>query len=134
MADTVDTLVLMNQAPNYVARFTNISDGSGESAVVKVDKSTLTGLLGREPGKLCIKEVQWSIQGFTSVRIYWDHTTDDEACVLGAGAGYFNYTLGGNSGLVDPGSTGGTGDVIFTTAGAISGATYDITLVLLMKD
>lgn len=134
MADTVDTLVIFNQAPSYVARFTNISDGTGEAAVIKVDKSTLVGLLKAEPAKLCIKEVQWSIQGFTSVRILWDHTTDDEACVLAAGNGYFNYTLGGNAGLVDPGSTGGTGDVLITTAGAVSGATYDITLVLLMKD
>lgn len=134
MADTVDTIVILNQSPFYVARFTNVSDGTGESAVIKVDKSTLSGLLNREPNKLVLQEVQWGIQGFTSVRFLWDHNTDDEMCVLPAGIGYFSYAMKGQGGLVDPGSTGATGDVVCTTAGAISGATYDITMVFVMKD
>jgi hypothetical protein len=131
MADTVDSLVVFSGRRRYSARFTNVSDGTGESGVVKIDKSTLVGPDGTEPGRLVIEELVWNIQGFTSVRLFWDHTTDDEIDVL-SGGGSRDYTeLGG---LVDPASAGGTGDILFTTAGAVSGATYDITVVLRLKD
>lgn len=126
MADAVTTIVTNNGAKNYQARFTNISDGTGESAVIKIDKSTLVNEMGLEPAKLNIARVQWSIQGFSSVRILWDHTTDDTAEVLASGNGFKDYQ--DTNILVDPGSAGGTGDILFTTAGAVSGATYDITL------
>lgn len=132
MADSVDSLVVFSGKNKYVVRLTNISDGTGESGVVKVDKSALIGPDGvNEPGKLVLEEVQWSIQGFSSVRLLWDHTTDDELAVLGSGNGFFNFKNAG--GLVDPASTGGTGDILLTTAGAASGATYDITLVVRLK-
>jgi hypothetical protein len=35
--------------------------------------------------------------------------------------------------LSDPGSAGGTGDILLTAAGATTGATYDITLVLTLS-
>ena len=132
MADTVDSKTLFSGRRRYIVKFTNISDGTGESAVVKVTKSSLTGPNGSAPSKIVIEEVQWSVQGFSSVRVFWDHTTDDEALVLGAGVGYMNFVAAG--GNIDPASSGGTGDIIFTTAGAVSGATYDVTLVLRLKD
>lgn len=133
MADTVDSLVVFSGNNRYVVRLTNISDGTGESAVIKVDKSALIGPDGvNPPGRLVLEEVQWSIQGFSSVRLAWDHTTDDEISVLGSGNGFFNFKNAG--GLVDPNSTGGTGDILLTTAGAASGATYDITLVVRLKE
>ena len=46
MADAVTTIVTNNGAKNYQARFTNISDGTGESAVIKIDKSTLVNEMG----------------------------------------------------------------------------------------
>ena len=128
MADTVDTQVLFNGTRRYVVRLTNISDGTGESAVVKIDKSTLTNGNGTEPGKLSIVEAQWAIQGFASIRLLWDHTTDDEAMVLD-GNGFRDFSDTG--GLPDPGTAGGTGDLILTTNGAVSGATYDIYVILL---
>lgn len=130
MADTVDSNVILSGKRRYIIRLTNVSDGTGESAVIKVDKSTLTDSTGQEPGSLTIDSIQWAIQGFTSVRLFWDHTTDDEIAVLSL-AGFFDYTYGG--GLADPRSAGGTGDVLLTTAGATSGATYDITLTLKLK-
>lgn len=121
MADTVDSLVMNNGPRNYIIRLTNVSDGTGESAVVKIDKSTLTDANGNEPGGMTIKEIWYSIQGFSSVRLFWDHTTDDEIVVLAPGNGYL-----GRSMLKDPKSAGDTGDVLLTTAGAVSGATYNI--------
>lgn len=130
MADTVDTIVLINGSKRYAARFTNISDSTGESNVVKIDKSTLVGLTGAEPTKLVIEEAKWSIQGFNYVKVTFDHTTDDEAMIL-SGEGTVVYSdLGG---LVDPYSSGGTGDILFTTSGASTTATYDITLIVRLK-
>ena len=129
MADAVATRVQSNGARWYEVTFTNISDGTGESAVVKIDKSTLVNELGLEPDTLSIYRIGWSIQGFTSVRILYDHTTDDVAFVCAAGNGYWDEKFEGAP-IKDPDSTGGTGDILFTTAGAVSGATYTITMLV----
>lgn len=129
MADTVTTKVLNNGLRNYVAVFTNVSDGTGESAVVKVDKSGLTGPVeGVEPTGLVIEEVAWSISG-GEVKISYDHTTDQTALVL-SGTGVMSYREVGGLYLT---SSGGTGDVLFTTNGFASGDTYNITLWLRKK-
>ena len=79
MTDTVDIQVLANTTMRYHVRLQNRSDSTGESAVVKVDKSTLTGpLKGVEPGSLVLEEAEGSVQGFASVRLDWDHDTNDE--------------------------------------------------------
>lgn len=127
MADTVDTVTLFRGTTRCAVRLTNISDGTGESAVVKVDKSALAVLLGiTEPAKIIIEYMDWAIQGFASVRLHFDHTTDDEIAVL-CGNGARDFTP--FDGLVDPGSAGGTGDIILTTNGGGSGSTYDIFIV-----
>lgn len=130
MADTVDTLVVANTKQRYVVRLTNRSDGTGESGVVKVDKSTLTGLLGAEPSKLVVEKIQYDVAGM-QVRLDWDHTTDDEIVTLGPGSGVMNWRQAG--GLIDPGSAGGTGDILLTTNGQAAGDSYDITLHLRKK-
>lgn len=132
MTDTVDSKVLFAGTLRRIVRLTNISDGTGESGVVKVDSSALTGPDGTTGPKLVIEEIQWSINGFTSVRLHWDADEDDEIAVLGTGNGYFSFKNAG--GLVDPQSTGHLEDIKLTTAGAVSGATYDITLSLRLKD
>lgn len=125
MPDSVDSTVLESTPRRYVVRLTNISDSSGESAVVKVDKSGLVDFAGREPNRIIVDYMKWSIQGFTSVRLYFDHTTDDELAVL-SGNGERSYWEEG--GFRDPLSGGGTGDILLTTAGTTSGNTYDIVL------
>lgn len=125
MADTVDTQVLEDTRYNRKIRITNLSDGTGESAVIKIDKSTLTDLKGLEPYRLDVVSLKWSIQGFAYVALYWDHTTDDEIAVL-SGSGERDYFGDGN--LRDPRSAGGTGDILVTApAGATTGS-YDITI------
>jgi len=131
MADVVSTQVIQKGPRYYIARFTNISDGTGESLVTKVDISTLDLGDGTAPTKTSIKEIQYSIQGFTSVRLYWDHSTDDIIDVLAVGNGYREY--GSLGFLNDPGSAGGTGNILLTTAGASATATYDITLVITLS-
>ena len=127
MADAVTTSVILAGGKHYIATFTNISDGTGESAVAKVDISTLTKSNGEVPTKTRIKEIFWNIQGFTSVRLLWDHTTDDLIAPL-SGSGYLDlHDIGGK---IDPASAGGTGDILLTTNGGVSGSTYLIVLVV----
>ena len=131
MADTVDTITMADGLRNHIVRLTNVSDGTGESDVKKVDISTLTGpdgVAGTAPDSFAIEYVSWAIQGFSSVRIEFDATTDDEGLVLtGVGERVFDPPL------ADPKSTGYTGDIFLTTAGAVNGATYDIVLHLKKK-
>lgn len=126
MTDTVDTAVLLNGKRKYIIRLTNICDGTGESGVVKADISTLLDANGVVPTSFAIESIQWAIQGFTSVRLLFDATTDDEAAIL-TGNGYREY----DPPLKDPRSTGFTGDLLLTTAGDASGNTYDILIVLI---
>lgn len=135
--DAVTTNVIAETRTHYVVHLTNISDSTGESAVIKVDKSAIAVASdGAEAASLDIDEAQWSVTGFTNVRILWDHTTDDLGMVM-AGTGRQDFRGKGNipgimqtAGLKDPRSSGGTGDILLTTAGSASGNTYDITLWL----
>ena len=132
MADTVGVDYIFKGTRKVKVRFTNISDGTGETAVTKVDISTLTGPDGTAPTKLVVEEVEGMVQGFSSVQLFFDHTANDELAILGTGYSYFNWRDGG--GFTDPASAGGTGDILLTTVGASATATYDITLTLRLKD
>lgn len=127
MADTVDTKVQLNGKRKYVVRLACVSDGTGETDAVKVDISTLTDLNNAVPTCFAIEEVQWSVQGFTSVMLEFDATVDDEGIIMGTGQGYRCY----DPPLLDPRSSGFTGDIVLTSNGAVSGATYDIELTLI---
>jgi len=132
MANAVTARLLFTQpnARKYIVHLTLISDGTNESAAVKVDRSALTTPAGVAPTAIKIASVRWNIQGITYVKLYWDHTNDDTALVL-SGNGYDNFENYGN--LVDPNTdveavTGAIGDLVLTTVGAASGGSYDITL------
>jgi hypothetical protein len=134
MADTVDTIVVSATKRKYTVRLINVSDATGESAVVKVDLTSAAVKAangGTIPTYCMLDEIKWDVQGFTSVRLFWNHTTPDEMVVC-SGQGAMSYTDVG--GLKDPKSSGGNGSVSLTTAGATSGNTYDITLILRLKD
>ena len=76
MADAVTTTVIEDGSRFYIAQFTNTSDGSGESAVLKIDVS---GLAKTNNGLSCsgvrITKIWWRTVGM-SVRILWDASTD----------------------------------------------------------
>lgn len=132
MADTVTSNVILNSVStdgNYTIHLTGSSDATGESAVAKIDKSAFVAPDGAEPASIDIVSARWNISGFSSIRLHWDHTTDDTALLL-TGNGYDNWEEDGL--LRDPRSTGGTGDLLLTSSGAASGAVYDITLEVRM--
>lgn len=130
MADAVATNVVYQGHLRYAIQMTCISDGTGESDVVKVDISTLTNTSGQTVTYTAIEEIEWDVQGFSSVELEWDHTTDDVAKLM-SGRGSVSYRHLGY--LFDPRTTGGTGDILLTSNGAAAGATYDITLVLQLR-
>jgi hypothetical protein len=132
MTDTVTTEYVYNGRRRKVLHLTNISDGTGESAVAKADISALTFGNGEVPSYTTVMMVDYNIQGMASVRLHWDHTTDDEIAVLPAGQGTIDWNAIG--GKTDPRTTGGTGDILLTTNGQASGGTYDITLYFVCKN
>jgi hypothetical protein len=135
MVDTVTAEYLYDGRRRKLLHLTGISDGTGESAVVKADISALTMLdaQGRSitPTATVVDMIDYNIRGYASIRLYWDHTTDDEIVVLPEGSGTIDFAAYG--GKVDPRSSGGTGDIILTSNGAASGATYDLLLHLRTK-
>lgn len=136
MADTVTTITVVDTPKALIVHLTCISDGTGETNVIKVDKDTIKPAVGgAEPTALNLDRIRWSIQGFTYIKLRWNHTTPDTMAVI-SNSGYDDFTgMGGElrdfmrmPGLPDPQSAGGTGDIELTSVGAVSGATYDITL------
>jgi len=108
-------------------KFTNVSDGSGESNVKKVDVSALNSSLdGVACSEVVIERIWWQCNGM-KVKILFDATTDDFCIELGENqSGFHDYTPFG--GLTNPASSGVTGDIMFTTVGHTSADTYTIIL------
>jgi hypothetical protein len=125
MADAVTSQTLQDGDKSVVMKFTNISDGSGEAAVKKVDVSALQTQSGS--GASCtgvtIDCVWYECNGL-SVDLMWDASTDVIAWTL-SGYGYFDFRSAGP--LVNNASSP-TGDIMFTTTGAGSGDRYAIML------
>jgi len=132
MADTVDVQYIFKGTRRIKVKLTGISDGTGETGVIKVNISDLIGPNGSAPTKTVVESIEANVQGFTSVKLYWDHTADDEIAVLGTGFSYFDWTDVG--GFTDPASAGGTGDIELTSTGASATATYDIVVTARLKD
>ena len=130
MVDTVDTRAIANGPRYSIVRMTNISDGTGETLVHKVILANLKLTDQTPPTRLSVKEIQWTIQGFSSVRLYWDRAPIAIIDLLAAGNGYMEY---GALGMLSDIGTGGTGDIMLTTNGLVANATYDITLVCLLS-
>jgi hypothetical protein len=136
MADTVTSSIILGGAASkkYIVHLTGISDGTGETNVIKVDRSALTAINRSAPTRIDIASVRWNIQGYTYIKFSWDHTVDDTALVL-SGNGYDNFETHG--GLKDPNTsldtvTGAIGDLLLTSAGAVSSGSYDITLEIIL--
>lgn len=126
MADAVTSQTLLDGKRNVVMKFTNISDGTGESAVTKVDVSTLNG----SPTEVRINKIHYDISGM-QVSILWDADTDVVAQVLSTGQGALDFSKFG--GLANDAGTGVTGDIKFTTIGHTANDTYSIVLEMVKK-
>jgi hypothetical protein len=129
MADAVTSQTLIDGPAHAVMKFTNVSDGTGESAVTKVDVSALEA---DQNGLACsgvvIERIWWQCIGM-KVKILWDASSDAFCIELGENqSGNHDYTLFG--GLPNNAGSGKTGDVNFTTVGHTSADTYTIILYM----
>lgn len=123
MADAVTSQILVDGERNVVMKFTNISDGTGEAAVLKVDVSTLAGA----PASVKITRIDYDISGM-AVNVLWDATADVSAIVLSNGQ--FSLDFEDFGGLINNAGAGVTGDILFSTIGHTLGDTYSIVLCM----
>lgn len=122
MVDSVDTNVLVSGSRIHKIVLTNESDGTGESNIVKIDKSTLIGPDGvNEPGDIAIMDIWWNVNGFDGVKLTADGTTDTLMGML-SGQGYFDFRDGGGLRLDN---VAGAGDLLLTTVKVAAGAAGD---------
>ena len=127
MADAVTSQTLFDGDKHVVMKFTNISDGSGESAVKKVDVSALNAdINGNTCTSVAIEKIWWQCIGM-KVQLFFDATSDAFIIELGENqSGHHDYSEFG--GLKNNAGSGKTGDIDFTTVGHSSADTYTITL------
>lgn len=133
MADAVTTTSVIDGDKRAVIYCTNTSDGTGESAVVKVDVSTLSSL---QNGTACtgvrLEKVAFSTAGM-AVKLLWNATTDVIAVEIPAN---YSNTLDYSdiSGLPNVAAASGkTGDIVLTTIGHTSADTYSVVLYCLKE-
>ena len=129
MADAVTSQTIIDGQKTAVMKFTNVSDGSGEDAVTKVDVSALAAL---PDGTVCtgvtIERIWWQCIGM-KVQILFNASTDAFCIELGENqSGEHDYTSFG--GLTNNAGSGKTGDINFTTVGHTSADTYTIILTM----
>ena len=125
MADIVSTQVLSDTSGvKYVAKMTNISDGSGESLVKKIDASSATFMT--EDGSRKIAKIWWSVNTTKSnacVELVWGGETNATAMLLN-GQGYWDLRTAGNE--IINNATTPTGDVLLSTRDFVVGDNYTI--------
>ena len=127
MADAVTTQTLLDGDRLVIQKFTNISDGTGESAVNKV---IVANLAVNQFGQACtgvkINRI-WANTHGMEVRILWDATTDVFCWMIPQNTTY-DMSFDSFGGLQNNAGTGKTGNVAFTTVDMTAGDMYTIVL------
>ena len=133
MADAVTSTTIQDGNRIAVIQLTNTSDGTGESAVTKVDVSALAANTAN--GQACtgvkLARIVYSTFGM-SVKLLWNANTNTICWDLNA-----DYTTDEDftafGGIQNTSGTGKTGDIKLTTTGHSDGDSYVIVLTL-VKD
>lgn len=135
MSDITTMQTLLNAARHLVMRFTDVSDGTGESGVLKVDATDPANgwvIQGQTivPGtSLKIDKVAYSCRGM-KLRMQWQANTPEDALVLG---GFGELSFDSTGGIQNPGNValpGATGSILFSTLGASNGSSYSVELFM----
>ena len=134
MADAVTSQTLADGDKIAVMKFTNLSDGNGESSVAKVDVSALAAnSAGETPALATIEQIWYDIGGMR-VALEWNATSNVVAAVLGGSAaagnvsGYMDFRSFG--GIKNTLASGYDGDIDLTTSGHTNLDHYTIVLEL----
>ena len=127
MADIITTQTIADTSGvKYVTKLTNLSDGTGETLVKKVDASELTFMT--EDGNRKISKIWYSINtnsNKSGIELVWDGVTNATALLL-SGNGYWDLRTAGNE--ITNNSTNPTGDVLLSTKNFITGDNYTIVI------
>ena len=125
MADTVTTQTIADTSGvKFVVKMTNLSDGTGETLVKKVDASELTFM--SEDGNRKISKIWYSINtanNKSAVELLWDGATNATAVLL-SGNSHIDLRPSGNE--IPNNATTPTGDVLLSTKNFASGDNYTI--------
>ena len=127
MADAVTSQTIIDGERNCIMKFTNVSDGTGESAVAKVDVSALTSNSeGVSCSEVRVMRVSHAIVGM-SVQLFLNATSNVLLMELAESSnGHMDFKDFG--GIPNNAGSGKNGDILFTTKGHSSGDTYSIIL------
>ena len=130
MADAVTSQTIIDGERNCIMKFTNVSDGTGESAVAKVDVSALSAnSAGVSCSEVRVMRVSHAIVGM-SVQMFLNATSNVLLMELAESSnGHMDFTDFG--GLPNNAGSGKNGDILFTTKGHSSGDTYSIVLEMI---
>jgi len=132
MADAVTSQTIIDTEKRVVQKFTNLSDGSGEAGVVKVDVSTLTAHPDGTACSIVTIDQIWYDVGGMRVILNFNASTVVPALVLGGSAaagnvsGHFDFRSFG--GIKNNAGSGVNGDIKFTTSGHTNLDHYTIVL------
>tara|TARA_Y100000592_G_scaffold97591_1_gene168664 strand:+ start:593 stop:985 length:393 start_codon:yes stop_codon:yes gene_type:complete len=125
MADTVTVQTIADVAGvKHVAKMTNISDGTGESLVTKIDASATQAM--SEDATKVLARIWYSINTTNrnaGVELLWGGTTNGTMVVL-SGQGHWDLRTFGD-GITNNAITA-TGDVLLSTRNFVSGDNYTI--------
>jgi hypothetical protein len=128
MVDNVTSQTLLDGERLVIQKFTNISDGTGETGVVKVNVSALAP---NAQGVACtgvkINKIWSSCHGM-EVQILWQASTSLLAWMLPQNTTYhmcFGEHFGG---ITNNAGAGKTGNITFTTSDNSAGDMYSIVL------
>jgi hypothetical protein len=132
MADTVTSQTLKDSASSWAVKLTNVSDGTGETNVVKVSANTLIASTGDASSqRLSINKIAWSVASGTSatisprITLLWRATSNTTIVTL-TGSGFWDLTTGANCPLTNNAGSGVNGDILLTTAGFTANAGYSL--------
>ena len=127
MADAVTSQTIQDGPRNAIMKFTNVSDGTGESAVAKVDVSALaSNAEGIACSEVRVMRVSHAIVGM-SVQLFFNASTNVLLMELAESSnGHMDFKDFG--GIPNNAGSGKNGDILFTTKGHSSGDTYSIIL------
>ena len=127
MADTVTVQTIADVAGvKHVAKMTNLSDGTGESLVTKIDASATNGMT--EDATKVLARLWYSINTTNrnaAVELLWGGSTN-ATMVLLSGQGHWDLRTFGD-GIVNNAITP-TGDVLLSTRNFVSGDNYTLVL------
>ena len=133
MADSVANTIIAQTKTYIVTSHVFTIDGTEAADLILVDKSTITGPDGTEPGRLVLEKLQFFTTG-CQVMLEFEHSTDDPIAIL-SGYGEIDYTdCGRFQGFVDPASAGTTGDLVATTLNTDAGDTIYMVSFVRKKD